>query len=200
MSYTLAEIRNGTGFDKEARFELVDTRRDEQYAAIQAIGKSAAESLVEMVAALECDYDVLETLRERRDTHNALLKEGNEQIQWRDTSEADELTELEQAAGECESRGDAEQRIQEDPLSILMRGDWFEHGTEPIDAMKPVEFEILLSTGGPATRIIGELSDGEPTRARLQAQDWGTAWTDYRGDAISQDDLLTYCRCFYFGE
>jgi hypothetical protein len=40
----------------------------------------------------------------------------------------------------------------------------------------------------------------EPTRARIQAQDWFTQWTDYMGDAISQDDLLIYCRQFYFGE
>ncbi len=54
-------------------------------------------------------------------------------------------------------------------------------------------------TGGPATRIIGELNEhGEPTRARLQVQDWGTPWTDYRGG--DQETLLTYARCFYFGE
>jgi|HubBroStandDraft_1064217.scaffolds.fasta_scaffold1431714_2 hypothetical protein len=46
---------------------------------------------------------------------------------------------------------------------------------------------------------IGELSDGQPTRAKLQVQDWFTPWTDYRGDAISSDDLLTYCQQFYFG-
>ena len=57
---------------------------------------------------------------------------------------------------------------------------------------------ILLGTGGPATRIVCELDDGEPTRARLQAQDWGTPWTDYIGG--DSETLLTYCRCFYFGE
>jgi hypothetical protein len=60
------------------------------------------------------------------------------------------------------------------------------------------QFVILLSTGGPASRIQGELSNGEPRRAWLEVQDWGTPWTQYFG--IKQDTLLAYARCFYFGE
>lgn len=102
------------------------------------------------------------------------------------------------AALECdESREDAEQRIHEDPLSVEVRSDWYTPGEANPDMAN--EFLILLGTGGPATRIIGELNEyGEPTRARLQAQDWGTPWTDYRGG--DSDTLLAYCRCFYFGE
>ena len=171
--------------DAARHFESLakDAQKD---AALQAIGESAAQSLAEMVAALECDYDRLEELRE--------LDASD------DDMSADDMVELEElgkAAADCESREDAEQRIQEDPLSIEVRSDW--RNVDEMDAT-PDEFCILLGTGGPATRIIGELRDNEPYRARLQVQDWGTPWTDYRGDAVSSDDLLTYCRCFYFGE
>lgn len=168
--------------DRMQREKQDRAKRDAEYQALQDIGKSAAQSIAEMVAALECDYDRLEELREIRDVVEI----------------AEELVELETAAGECESRDDAEQRIQEDPLSIEVRSGW---ETPALENPKAEEFRILLGTGGPATRIIGELDEhGEPTRARIQAQDWFKPWTDYTGDAISQDDLLTYCRCFYFGE
>jgi hypothetical protein len=42
------------------------------------------------------------------------------------------------------------------------------------------------------------LSNGEPHRAWLEVQDWGTPWTRYFD--IEQDTLLAYARCFYFGE
>lgn len=166
---------------------------DEQYAALQEIGKSAAQSLAEMVAALECDYDRLEELRNERQAFN----ERSGTAETLPMPDDEELAELEAAAGGCTSREDALQRIKEDPLSVQVRDGWHDVG----DTSYPEEFEILLGTGGPATRILGELDEhNEPKRARLQTQDWFTPWTDYRGDAISQDDLLTYCRCFYFGE
>jgi hypothetical protein len=72
------------------------------------------------------------------------------------------------------------------------------------------EFNILLATGGPAVRIVGELDQGEPSRAWLEVQDWFTPWTEYVGttsksdpgmleNQASQDVLLTYARQFYFG-
>ena len=106
---------------------------------------------------------------------------------------AEELAELEKAAGDCESREDAEQRIQEDPLSIEMSGTWEIHGTPTAD--KAI---ILLGTGGPATRIVCELDNGEPTRAWIESQDWFKPWTEFVGS--DSETLLTYCRCFYFGE
>lgn len=166
----------------------IDADRDAKYQALQDIGASAAESIAEMAAALECDYDRLEELRDMDPEEYA----ADPELQA-------EAAELRKAAGDCESREDAEQRLLDDPLSVEVRcSEWHALGDEP---GKPGEFCILLSTGGPATRIIGELNEHcEPTRARLQAQDWFTQWTDYTGDAVSDDALLTYCRCFYFGE
>lgn len=65
---------------------------------------------------------------------------------------------------------DAEQMIHEDPLSVLVRDGWREPGGHTDEG--PEEYEILLSTGGPATRIrrrAGRLraKDRAPRGARL---------------------------------
>ena len=86
----------------------------------------------------------------------------------------------------------AREAIQEDPLSVEVRSGWVSIGGN----MEPEEFQILLCTGGPAVRIMGELDEhGEPSRAWLEYQDWGTPWTHYatRG---AQDALLAYAREF----
>jgi hypothetical protein len=164
------------------------------YEQLQAIGKSAADSIVEMVAALDCDYDRLEELQEERNAHD-LDRNGLDEWVGSNPIAAEELAELEAAAGDCESREDAEQRIHEDPLSIELTGTW-SVDEEP----KANKAYILLGTGGPATRIVCELDvTMEPHRAYIQAQDWGTPWTDCLG-VIDQDTLLTYCQQFYFGE
>ena len=93
---------------------------------------------------------------------------------------------------------EAQQRIQEDALSVEVRSGW--HSPGDAEGAKAEEFNILLTTGGPACRIIGELNQhGEPDRARIEHQDWGTPWTELFG-CIEQETLLTYCRQFYFGE
>ena len=87
----------------------------------------------------------------------------------------------------------AEQMIHEDALSIEVRSGW---QTNP-DNLKPEEYNILLTTGGPAVRIIGDLDgNGYPTSARLEVQDWFTPWTVYH---CSEETLMTYANCFYFG-
>lgn len=209
---------------------------DAKHAALMEIGKGAYESIADMVAALECDYDRLEELRElkneRADVFDAANPWPNINMMpeahtcgcglyvhpsaynskavhiedcpfhalttW-DAEHAEdmkELLELEKAAGDCESRDDAEQRIHEDALSVEVRTDWHSPGT---DDKAPDAFNILLTTGGPAVRIMGELNEhAEPYRAWLEVQDWGTPWTEYC-DADS-GVLLAYARCFYFGE
>ena len=82
------------------------------------------------------------------------------------------LAAFEAAAGDCADEEEARQRIQEDPFSVEVRSDW----TTPGEPLEPSEFTILLCTGGPAVRIVGELNLGEPCRAWLEYQDWGTPW------------------------
>lgn len=166
-----------------------DAKRYADSEKLQAIGKSAFESIAEMVAALECDYDRLAELR-------AIKQEENWEGSVSDVEEFNtELTELEEAAGDCTDREDAETRIMEDPLSIELSGTWV-IGETPL-ADKAI---ILLGTGGPAVRIVCELDGNmEPRRAFIQTQDWFLPWADYIESGV-MDTLLTYCRCFYFGE
>lgn len=95
---------------------------------------------------------------------------------------------------------EAEQAIHDDPLSVMVRSDWYAVGS---DIPKPAEFEILLCTGGPAVRILGELDEHyQPVKAIIQHQDWFKPWTDWQpsGASDKQEILLAYCRQFYFGD
>jgi hypothetical protein len=58
--------------------------------------------------------------------------------------------------------------------------------------------EILLGTGGPAVRIVGELDSTGPRTARLEVQDWFTPWTEYT--KASEQLLLAYVECFCWEE
>ena len=189
------------------------------------------ESIVQMLAALDADY---ERLNELRDEIKALDDErdgiANDKLEWIEANpgryleahdvrnnwalafpdENDrlaeieeeraalfkELDEIEAEIGSCESREEAEERIQEDALEVCVRSGWYAPGDY---APEPEEFYILLCTGAPAVRIRGELDPrGEPTRAWIEYQDWFEPWKQYFG--ADQATLLVYCRCFYFGE
>lgn len=139
--------------------------------------KVQAASITAMVAALEVDFDRLQELRDARDDS----ENDNTPESWAfiNPSDAEELAELEGNAGDCENEDDARERIQEDPLSVEVRSGW--------------------ESGGPAVRIMGEIDRGEPCRAWIEYQDWGTPWTHAYG-VIEHETLLTYCREFYFGD
>lgn len=102
---------------------------------------------------------------------------------------------------------EARQAIEEDALSVQVRSAWYSPGSRRAN-VSPAEYEILLCTGGPAVRIIGDLNEhGEPENAKLQHQDWGTPWTDWNGrDTIPatwpeiEPTLLAYARTFYFAD
>lgn len=95
---------------------------------------------------------------------------------------------------------EALEAIQNDPLEVAVRSGWVAPAGK-INGQSPEEFKILLCTGGPAVQIIGELDEHcQPERARIEHQDWGTPWTEYRLSGDEQDVLLEYCRQFYFGE
>lgn len=186
--------------DEREKADEEKTRNAREQAAAQYA------SIAEMVAALECDYDHLDELREFRDEwedeHPASFIEPNDpraagRFGLANPYEAEELLELEAAAGDCTDEEDARERIQEDPLSIEVRSGWYTPGDEP----EPEEFQILLCTGGPAVRIVGELDQyRQPCRAWLEYQDWFTPWIEYYGEEVNSDVLLTYCQQFYFGE
>ena len=89
---------------------------------------------------------------------------------------------------------------QEMPLSIQVRSGWHSPG----ETFESAEFEILLSTGGPACRILGELDRGSVAwqagcRPILQHQDWFKPWTESSYN-IDTNALLWFCEQFYYGE
>jgi hypothetical protein len=121
------------------------------------------------------------------------------------------MTELDVAVQEDDDskREEIVQRIQEGPLSVLVRDGWRAPGSASDDGAE--EYEILLSTGGPALRVYGTLGKyGEPDTAELQWQDWGTPWTTVRFFSyeraplagikpVLEATLLDFARQFYFG-
>jgi len=124
------------------------------------------------------------------------------------------ICEMVEALKSCEKmeqdacRDDARDIITESVLSVEVRSGWYMPGQTP----KPEEYSILLTTGGPALRLIGDLDEyGQPETARLEYQDWGTPWTEYNpghhNDTFKPDDydaydstLLAFVSCFYYGE
>ena len=109
-----------------------------------------------------------------------------------------ELRKQESAQDSDEAREAAQNAIQEDPLLVEVRFDWYCLGTE--SDSRPAKFRILLTTGGPACQIVGTLdAHMQPESAIIQYQDWGVPWTDY-ARSCDNDSLLEYCRQLYFGE
>lgn len=93
---------------------------------------------------------------------------------------------------------EARQCIHEDPLNVRVRSDWHNVGDTNTGV---AEYEILLCTGGPAVRIIGDLDEwNQPASTMLQYQDWFTPWTDYHCDQDESAILLRYAQEFWFGE
>lgn len=96
-----------------------------------------------------------------------------------------------------ETSEQAQQEIAESPLSVQVREPWHDPGDEEA---QPEEFCILLSTGGPALRIVGDLTNhGDPESPKLQYQDWGTSWTEYPTSEQEQESLDRFVQQFYFG-
>ena len=96
---------------------------------------------------------------------------------------------------------DEEQRDRissEDALFIQVRSDWHIPG----ESGDLTEYEILLGTGGPATRIRGDLSEHkEPMTATFEYQDWFKPWTAANDLTDEQEaTLLQYAQQFWFGE
>lgn len=99
-----------------------------------------------------------------------------------------------------EGQDEAREAIEESVLSVETRNGWQPVGLVSEDG--PEEYRILLTTGGPALRLYGELNGhSEPESVSLQYQDWGTPWTDYVDESGETHDatLMTFVNQFYFG-
>lgn len=166
------------------------------------------DTIREYMDCLNADRDRLQELRDEKDDWIANLggdadEQDRTDAEWGKEfpDEATELAELVNAViidGEELDEDACRDRIMESPLSVQVRGGWHNPG-DADDS--PEEFEILLSTGGPALRIIGELDEHcEPTRARLEYQDWGTPWTEHEINGTDVGNLMQFVNCFYFGD
>jgi hypothetical protein len=85
---------------------------------------------------------------------------------------------------------EAFERIQEDALSVRYFGERVD-GVWSIDKV-----EILVTTGGPAVRVMCDIDDNEPVNCWLEVQDWGKPWSQYYCD---RDVLLQYCETILGG-
>ena len=123
--------------------------------------------------------------------------EEQERAKSQARSQLESIIEMVDELTTSEEPEEIEQRIQEDPLSVQVRSDW----ETPSGNLKASEYNILLCTGGPAVRIIGDLDEYQyPYNARLQFQDWFTSWEDYPLNQDEEDSLTIYAQQFYYGE
>ena len=96
-----------------------------------------------------------------------------------------------------EKQEEIKENILNSALSVEFRSGWTSNPNE----LEIEEFKILLTWGGPALRVIGELNQyKEPENIKMQYQDWGTFWTDFEITENQQEALNWFCNCFYFGE
>lgn len=144
---------------------MSDTAHNQAIVQIESIGA--------MVASVNVDYGRLEELRS-----SSRFVAGWNMLEPEDV---EELEELEEAAGDCESQDEALERIQDHPLSIEYRSGWASPGEE----LTREEFRIVLCTGGPHVELVGDV-DG--SRIRVLYKDWGGSGElfDFDRDAVAQ--------------
>lgn len=122
----------------------------------------------------------------------AQLENIQEMIAALEQLESGEVETVEYDGDPCNLE-DIETRIGETPLSVEVRGGWHSPGEEGADEAE--EYQILLCTGGPAVRIVGDLA-GRPDSARLEYQDWGTPWTPYYLDSDEESAVMEFASRF----
>jgi len=130
------------------------------------------------------DNDRTESLRR---THKAAMSAIQEMVAPLMDPEADE-----------DAQEDAHESIMGDPLSLEFRDGWRLPGAE---SDGPEEYCFLLTTGGPAVRIVGRIDAfGTAESWQLQVQDWFVPWTSFPVTQEEHDALRVYVEQFYLGE
>jgi len=93
-----------------------------------------------------------------------------------------------------DEREAARTAIYDDPLAVDVRSGWVNVWAAEFE---PVEYRVLLCTGGPAVQLEGELDDrNQPYNVQLQHQDWFEPWQTVPLTAEDTETLLTYARYF----
>ncbi len=167
-------------------------------------GPARLEELREARAALVVAFtlagDAYDSMGGTQEQHESLLTCTDALSDWDSSEDAEELKTLE-ALAKLDNWGDedgAHRAIDESPLSVEVRSGWHTPGSEDC---KPEEYCILLGTGGPACRIVGDLSDyGQPESAHFEYQDWFKPWTRAHLSGEDEDTLQEWASHFYYGE
>jgi hypothetical protein len=103
--------------------------------------------------------------------------------------------------GEAELEGDRldsdgiRERMLESPLELTIRG-FRNH----LNAWEADRYELLMGTGGPAVRIVGDLNGGEASTAEMECQDWFTPWTPVPLEPEDCEALQAFVGQFYMGD
>ena len=161
--------------------------KDAEHAKEQA--RSQLDSIVAMVRRCEHAAECFGNDEDCDASHEQIYEGLN--LYWQDGDTADEA--------EREEYHDEERArlaIEEDALSVEVRGDWHTPGDE--GGGQPSEYRVCLCTGGPAVQITGDYNQG-PETACLEYQDWFTPWVEYT-DVSSEEQkaMLFYVGCFLF--
>jgi hypothetical protein len=100
--------------------------------------------------------------------------------------------------GDHEAIDQAHDAIYDHPLSVEVRSGWCAVNA-PLERS---EYRLLISWGGPAVQITGELDQhNEPASAVIQSQDWFLPWRDWCPTEDEADGVLReFVTAFYFGE
>jgi hypothetical protein len=163
------------------------------------------QSICLMLEAIDYDYETLEQLEdELQGVRDELEDTDSEGIHAEDYALlVAEVVRIELAIStnpkpfsDINSPDEAEDQLREDALEVQVRTDW--HDSGDTENQSPSEFYILLCTGGPAVRIMGELDEyGQPSRAWLEYQDWSTPWTHMY--IKGSNDVLCQYASYYLG-
>jgi hypothetical protein len=179
----------------------IDLRAAVACESAEEIGKRFQVELKEVIAMPETEKNIQTQANEYADCAIANIQEMLDALHHAQSGCTEEGCPAGKDA-ECpedwHNEDAARQRIEEDALCVEVRSDWHtpcEEGNNTDSG----EYNILLTTGGPAARIIGDHESGQPTTARFEWQDWGIFWTKAQTTTEQNAAILEYAQCLYFG-
>ncbi len=176
--------------------ERLEELRAERAALVEALTDAEQTLASEIVGSTQG----IAAKRRRRNEERSAAKQ--DLIAFDESEDGQELAKLESLA-DCDGFGDedaARRIIDERPLSVEVRSDWIPAGDMSQSGHEPVEYCILLGTGGPASRIVGDLENCQPKNAIYQHQDWGKPWTAAQLSSDEEETLREWAAQFYFGD